>query len=93
MAAARTNIFSLDVTDADYHSLEVYLEQLSDLTGGRYEKTHIFPGIAMKLVERAISGRYVLVFVKPRLSHGLHSIEVDLVGHKGRVSARQYYSD
>jgi len=93
MAAARTNIFSLDVTDADYHSLEVYLEQLSDLTGGRYEKTHIFPGIAMKLVERAISGRYVLVFVKPRLSHGLHSIEVDLVGHKGRVSARQYYAD
>lgn len=93
MAAARTNIFSLDVTDADYHSLEVYLEQLSDLTGGRYEKTHIFPGLAMQRVERAISGRYVLVFVKPRLTRGVHSIEVDLVGHKGRVSARQYYTD
>jgi hypothetical protein len=93
MAAARTNIFSLDVTDADYHSLEVYLEQLSDLTGGRYEKTHIFPGLAMQRVERAISGRYVLVFVKPRVSRGIHDIQVELVGHKGRVSARQYYTD
>ena len=93
MAAARTNIFSLDVTDADYHSLEVYLEQISDLTGGRYEKTHLFPGLAMQRIERAISGRYVLVFVKPRFTRGTHEIQVDLVGHKGRVSARQYYSD
>ena len=93
MAAARTNVFSLDVTDADYHSLEVYLEQLSDLTGGRYEKTHIFPGLAMRRVERAISGRYVLVFVKPRLPRGVHQIDVELIGHKGRVSARQYYTD
>lgn len=93
MAEARVNIFSLDVTNADYHSLEVYLEQLSDLTGGRYEKTHIFPGLAMDRVRRAISGRYVLVFVKPRTWRGTHEIQVDLVGHKGRVSARQYYQD
>src|SRR4029453_3622647 len=93
MAAAPVNIFSLDVTDPALHSLEVYLEQISDLTGGRYEKTNVFPGLAMDLVGRAISGRYVLVFVKPRMTRGLHTIEVDLVGHKGRVSARQYYSD
>lgn len=93
MAAARVNIFSLDVTDADFHSLEGYLEQISDLTGGRYLKTHVFPGLAMQVVGRAISGRYVLVFVKPRLSPGLHTIDVDLVHRKGRVSARQYYSD
>jgi VWFA-related protein len=93
MAAARVSIFTLDVTNADYHSLEGYLEQISDLTGGRYEKTHIFPGLAMERVERAISGRYVLVFVKPRLPRGVHEIRVDLVGHKGEVSARQYYTD
>ena len=93
MAVARVNVFSLDVTDADYHSLEVYLEQLSDLTGGRYEKTNVFPGLAMERVERAISGRYVLVFVKPRTSRGTHEIRVELVGRKGRVSARQYYQD
>ena len=93
MAAARVNIFSLDVTDADYHSLEVYLEQLSDLTGGRYEKTNVFPGLALDRVLRVISGRYVLVFVKPKGPHGTHEIQVQLVGHKGRVSARQYYQD
>ena len=93
MAAARVNIFSLDVTDADFHSLEGYLEQISDLTGGRYLKTNVFPGLAMQVVGRAISGRYVLVFVKPRLSQGLHTIDVDLVHRKGRVSARQYYND
>jgi VWFA-related protein len=94
MAAARVSIFTLDVTDADFHSLEVYLEDISNLTGGRYEKTHIFPGLAMQRVERAISGRYVLVFVKPRSYHGTHAIDVDVRGHKGAyVSARQYYTD
>lgn len=93
MAEARVNIFSLDVTDADYHSLEVYLEQLSSLTGGRYEKTNIFASLAMDRVGRAISGRYVLVFAKPRAPRGEHSIDIALVGHKGRVYARQYYVD
>lgn len=93
MAEARTNVFSLDVTNAVYHSLEVYLQQLSDLTGGRYEKTHIFANLAMDRVRRAISGRYVLVFVKPQGSRGEHSIDVALVGHEGWVYARQYYVD
>ena len=94
MAAARVSIFTLDVTNADFHSLEVYLEDISNLTGGRYEKTHVFPGLAMQRVERAISGRYVLVFVKPRSFHGTHQIDVDVRGHRGAyVSARQYYTD
>ena len=94
MAAARVNIFSLDVTDADYHSLEGSLEQISELTGGRYEKTHIFPALALEHVRQAIAGRYVLVFLKPPGGkRGTHDIEVDLVGHKGTVYARQYYED
>jgi VWFA-related protein len=94
MAAARVSIFTLDVTNADFHSLEIYLEDISNLTGGRYEKTHIFPGLAMQRVERVLSGRYVLVFVKPRSYHGTHQIDVDVLGHKGAyVSARQYYTD
>ena len=94
MEAARVNIFSLDVTDADFHSLEVYLQQISDLTGGRYEKTNVFPALAMEHVRQAIAGRYVLVFVKPPgAPRGTHAIEVDLVGRKGNVYARQYYED
>lgn len=93
MAEARVNIFSLDVTDADYHSLEGSIQQIADLTGGRYEKTHLFPDLVMDRVGRAISGRYVLVFVKPHGPRGEHTIEVTLASRKGRVFARQYYVD
>jgi VWFA-related protein len=93
MAQARINIFTLDIADADYHSLEGSLRQVSELTGGKYQKTNNFPALAMELVRRAISGRYVLVFVKPRGLTGDHSIEVELVGRKGLVFSRQYYQD
>jgi hypothetical protein len=81
------------VTDADYHSLEGSIEQIADITGGHYEKTHLFPDLVMDRVGRAISGRYVLVFVKPQGPRGEHTIEVALAGRKGRVYARQYYVD
>ena len=93
LGRARTNLFTLDVADADYHTLEDYLKQVSQVTGGSYQKTHIFPALAMELVRRTISGRYILVVVKPRGTRGDHQIEVDLVGRKGYVYARQYYQD
>lgn len=93
LAAARISVFTLDVTDADYHTLEVRLQQLSDLTGGSYQKTHLFPTLAMDRVRRALSGRYVLVFVKPEGSRGYHEISVELTKRKGDVRARGYYQD
>jgi VWFA-related protein len=93
LARARVQIFTLDVADADYHSFEDYLKQVAELTGGKYEKTNVFPSLAMELVRRAISGHYVLVVVKPRGTRGDHSVEVELVGKKGFVYARQYYQD
>lgn len=93
LAAARTNIFTLDVTDADYHSLETHLQNLADLTGGTYQKTHLFPNLAMDRVKRAISGRYVLVFQPPPGPRGSHTIQVGLARRKGEVNARQYYAD
>ncbi len=93
LGRARVNLFTLDVADADYHSLEDYLKQVSQMTGGRYQKTHIFPALAMEVVRRTISGRYILVVVKPRGTRGDHEIEVELVGKKGYVYARQHYQD
>jgi hypothetical protein len=93
LARARITVFTLDVTDADYHSLEGRIATLADVTGGTYEKTHIFPGIAMERVRRAIAGRYVLVFRKPDGPRGEHEVRVDLVGKKGRVLARGYFED
>jgi len=94
MAEARVNVFTLDIVDADYHTLEGSIRQIADLTGGHYDKTNLFPELVMDRIGRAISGRYVLVFVKPHLPRGDHDIAVTLAnGRKGRVFARQYYSD
>jgi VWFA-related protein len=94
LSAARVNIFTLDITDADFHTLEGRLVGVSDATGGTYQKTHLFPQAALDRVTRTISGRYVLVFVKPNLPRGAHDVEVRLAGkRKGRVSARSYYED
>jgi VWFA-related protein len=93
LAEARTTIFTLDVTDADYHTLEGSIREIAELTGGTYQKTHLFPDLAMDRVSRAISGRYVLVFVKPPGPRGEHSVEITLAGKKGRVISRQYFVD
>jgi VWFA-related protein len=90
---ARVNVFTLDISEADYHTLEVRLMEVADLTGGRYEKTHLFTGGALSRVVRSLGGRYVLVFVKPEGPHGVHPLSVQLAGRKGDVVARAYYQD
>jgi VWFA-related protein len=85
---ARCSVFALDVTDADYHSLEVGLMQVAEDTGGFYAKTHLFPDQALKRVERALSGYYVLSFEQPEGKPGRRRLEVELVkGRSGRVLA------
>jgi VWFA-related protein len=90
---ARVNVFTLDISDADYHTLEVRLMQMADLSGGRYEKTHIFTEGALARVVKSLGGRYVLVFVKPEGPPGLHPLSVELAGRRGTVSSRAYYQD
>ena len=90
---ARVVVFSLDITDADYHSLEVGLEQLAEDTGGFYAKTHDFPNLAMARLERALQGYYELAFVKPLLPPGRHTVDVKLVARKGTVLTTASYVD
>ena len=61
---ARVTVFALDVTNADYHTLEVGLEQVAEDTGGFYAKTHLFPSQAINRLERALEGHYVLTFAQ-----------------------------
>lgn len=53
-------VFVLDVTSADYHSLEVGLEAVAHATGGTYHKTHVLTGLATDFLAQAISGHYVI---------------------------------
>jgi VWFA-related protein len=90
---ARTTVFTLDVTDADYHTLEVGLEQVAADTGGFYAKTHASAALAMARLEGALAGHYLLVFEKPPYRRGPHRVEVKLSGIKGSVLAKDSYAD
>ena len=90
---ARVNVFSMDVTDADWHSLEGTLQSVAELTGGTYAKTHVFSAQALDLAFRAIEGRYVVVFDRPEGPRGRHALDLALRAKKGQVLARPFFDD
>jgi VWFA-related protein len=93
LQAARASVFSLDITDADYHSLEAGLQIVSDDTGGFFERTHIFPASAFRRLAGALAGHYVLVVEKPELPPGVHRISVALTGRNGTVLSKRAFEN
>jgi VWFA-related protein len=91
LVASRTSVFSLDVTDADYHSLEAGLRLVAEQTGGFYARTHIFPDLAMRELSGALAGYYVLFIEKPDAARTSHAIDVELSRRKGHVLAAEAY--
>lgn len=89
MAAARINVFTLDVSDSDWHTLETTLQDTSALTGGSYQKTHIFTGGAMARLAKSLGGRYVLVCIAPD-EEPLAVLDVTLRTRRGEVLSRAY---
>ena len=91
---ARASVFCLDVTNADYHSLEAGLRVVATDTGGLYQRTHLFSQAALDRVVAALEGQYVLFVEGPELSPGSHRLEVRLTGRGGVVLAPgRYMSD
>lgn len=91
LQAARASVFSLDVTDADYHSLEAGLQLIAADTGGFFARTHIFTDRAIDSLVGALAGHYVLFVEQPPLERGAHGIEVKLAQRKGRLFANRTY--
>ena len=87
LLASRTSVFSLDVTDADYHSLEAGLQTVAEQTGGFYARTHVFPDLAMRELSGALAAYYVLFVEKPENRRTRHDIAIELTRRKGRVLA------
>ena len=85
LVTSRTSVFSLDVTNADYHSLEAGLQLVSQQTGGFYARTHIFPDAAMRRLAGALAGYYVLFVEKPESQRSVHSVKTELTRRKGSV--------
>lgn len=90
---ARTSVCVLDITDADYHDLEVGLEKVAFDTGGFYAKTNIFPDQAIRRLSGALAGYYELVFERPPLPRGRHAISCALAHGRGTVLCRSFYDD
>jgi len=94
LESARVSVFSLDFTQADYHSLEAGLDQVSYDTGGFYEKTFHFPNFAIARLEKTLSGHYEIAVRKnDTRTHGVHSIEVQVNRRNVEVMARTTYVD
>ena len=94
LESARTSVFVLDISEADYHTLEAGLKVAAKDTGGFYQKTYLFPQMAMDRLEKAISGYYVLVVKRPpELKPGVHKIEVDVKKRGASVLARTTFVD
>lgn len=86
-------VFSLDITQADWHTLELGLIQVAEGTGGFYAKTHLFPEQAFHRMLGSLRGYYELSFPRPPLPQGVHQVEVQLVGVDGLVLCRKHFAD
>jgi VWFA-related protein len=60
----RVSVFSLDISNADIHSLAAGMQVIAADTGGFYAHSLDFPEKPMKFVSGALSGHYVL-YVEP----------------------------
>jgi VWFA-related protein len=91
LMAARASVFSLDVTNADYHSLEAGLQLVSRETGGFFARTHLFTEQAMNRLSGVLAGYYVLFLEQPAVGPGTHDVDVRLTRRQGTVLARDSY--
>ena len=89
LAAARTSVFSLDITTADWHTLEIGLRRVSEDTGGIYLKTHLFPETAMDKLVWVISSYYELSIKPPPKLKPPYRIDIRVKRPGARVYVRQ----
>ena len=94
LESSRVSVFSIDITQADWHSLGVGLAQAAADTGGFYESSYLFPQLAVNRLERTLQGHYELEVRKPELKTiGVHAIEVNVPRRGAVVMARSTYID
>ena len=94
LESARTAVYAIDTTLADYHDLELGLGKAASDTGGFYAKTNTFPQIAVDRLKGTLSGHYELEVIKPDgLRPGTHTIDVQAKQRRAIVLARKSYID
>jgi VWFA-related protein len=85
---ARAAVFSIDVTQADGHSLEVGLQSVSEETGGFYERSFVHPDRTVQRLVGALAGHYVLLVEASDGVSEWSELSVKLTRRRGTVLAR-----
>lgn len=62
---ANATLLTIDLTNADFHSLEGPLIRATRETGGLYVRGHVRPAIALRRLRDAAAGTYVLAYEPP----------------------------
>jgi VWFA-related protein len=95
LEASRTSVFSIDITQADWHSLSAGLAKAADDTGGFYADTFHFPQLAIERLQRALEGHYELEVRRPDTKvKGIHGIDVEVPSHRSAmVMSRRTFID
>jgi VWFA-related protein len=90
LQAAQVTVFSMDVTQADYHTLEAGMQLVAAATGGSYYRTYQFPGLMTEQLAATLSGHYVLTLDPSALPEDGGTVRIGLQpGKKGTVMARE----
>jgi VWFA-related protein len=88
---ARAAVFTLNVTQADFNSLQAGLQAVSADTGGTYASAYLFPAREISRLTQALAGYYVLFVEKPPLDCRSHRIDARLTRVSGTVMTRRTY--
>ncbi len=89
LQAAQVTVFSMDVTQADYHTLEAGMQWVAAATGGAYYRTFLFPELSTEQLAATISGHYVLTLDPTSLPKSGKVRVLLRPGRKGMVMARE----
>jgi VWFA-related protein len=92
-ARSGTAIYALDVTEADWHTLEHGLRKAARETGGFYASTWHHPEVALNRLNHAISGYYLVTFAAPVDTVGYHKLRFRLTRANGLIYARDFFEN
>ena len=88
---ANATVSVLDISQADFHTLELGLQQVAHDTGGTYERVFRRGVIATERLARTLEGYYLLTFENPnpRETPRRSKLRVKLRGARGEVHLGQ----
>jgi len=78
-------VFVLDVSQADYHSLEVGLQNVAAHTGGTYSRTLHFASQAISRLARTLGGYYLVTIDRTATPGARGRLTIGMRSKQGQV--------